>query len=235
MVSLLAKDDFNDLQAQGLNPTLEDFDRLNQLALPLLDGAETTGANFPRVGWAGDIPFYQPTLAAFSWYYGYAVRAAANPETEFTFWAFALAHAREPDFFKPLQASKAIEAAVCEWTESVTATREEIARACRYAARGFDDAEPAANGNPQHRADKSAAAENLRRVEGQLVDACAALHCPPDALMGETQTRLDALCEAASIELGREVKRDEARLRARYDLALREITRRLKAEKEAAT
>lgn len=77
-----------------------------------------------------------------------------------------------------------------------------------------------------------AAAENLRRLEEQLVAACAALKRPPDALMGETQTRLDAMCEAAAVELGREVKRDEAKFRARYDLTLREITRRLKAERD---
>ena len=62
MVCELARGDWEDLRAQGLNPTLEDFDRLNQLALPLKDGAETTAANFPRVGWAGDVPFFEPTV-----------------------------------------------------------------------------------------------------------------------------------------------------------------------------
>ena len=58
MVSELARGDFEDLQAEGLKPTLEDFDRLNQLALRLTDGSETTAANFPRIGWAGDVPFF---------------------------------------------------------------------------------------------------------------------------------------------------------------------------------
>ena len=95
MISELARGDYEDLKAQGLNPTLEDFDRLNQIALRLTEGAETTCANFPRIGWAGDVPFFEPTLAAFAWYHGYAVRTAANAETEDTLWAFALAHARE--------------------------------------------------------------------------------------------------------------------------------------------
>ena len=81
MVSKLAKGDWEDLRAQGLNPTLEDFDRLNCIALRLEDGAETTCANFPRVGWAGDIPFFEPTIQAFAWYHEFAVRAAANTET----------------------------------------------------------------------------------------------------------------------------------------------------------
>ena len=241
MISKLARDDFEDLKAQGLNPTLEDFDRLNQIALRLTDGAETTCANFPRVGWAGDVPFFQPTLAAFAWYHGYAARLAADDETANTFWWFALAHAREPRFFETLRARDEIEKAVAAWVESLPVTRDEVARAARYAVCGFDDAVAAKNDDgragaprtPLFRADRSAAAENLKRVEEQLVAACAALKCPPESLMGETQTRLDRLCEAAAVELGKTVTRDEARLRADYDLTLREIALRLKKEDES--
>ncbi len=60
------------------------------------------------------------------------------------------------------------------------------------------------------------------------------LKCPPASLMGETQTRLDALCEAAAVELGKTITKNQAKLQAAYDLTLREITQRLKAEKEAA-
>ena len=232
MVSKLARDDYEDLKAQGLNPTLDDFDRLNQIALRLKDGAETTCANFPRVGWAGDIPFFEPTIQAFAWYHGFAVRYAKNEETENTFWAFALAHAREPHFFDALTNPFEIEKAVGEWAASLPVTRAEIIRACRYAARGFDDADPAKAGSVSYRADKSAAAKNLDNVERILAKACAALHATPDALMHETPSRLDRLCDAAAVELGRPVSKDEARLRADYDLTLREITLRLKAEKE---
>ena len=239
MISELARGDFEDMKAQGLHPTLDDFDRLNQLALPLTDGAETTCANFPRVGWAGDVPFFEPTLAAFAWYHGYAVRTAANVETENTLWAFALAHAREPGFFAALTIPEAIDDAVSKWAASLPVTRAEVLRACRYAVTGFDDAKPAANDakpvqDVARRASTSAAAENLARVEAQLRDACARLKCAPDALMGETQSRIAAICDAAAVELGRPMSRDESRLRAAYDLTHREILRRLIAERDAA-
>ena len=242
MVSELAKGDWEDLKAQGLNPTLEDFDRLNQLALRIKDGEETTAANFPRIGWAGDVPFFEPTLQVFDWYYRYAVRAAANAETELSLWAFALAHAREPGFFAELRTPDAISRAAGEWAAALPVTRDEVLRACRYAARGFDDAEPAkpesggsrlsrpsgSSGNPCYRADVSAAARNLANLESQLASACAALHVAPGALMCETQSRLDALRHAA-VELGKPMSRDESRLNAEYDLTLREITMRLRA------
>ena len=238
MVSELAKGDWEDLRAQGLNPTLEDFDRLNQLALRLKDGAETTCANFPRVGWAGDVPFFEPTIQAFAWYHGFAVRAAANTETENTLWAFALAHAREPHFFDALVTPEAIDKAASAWAASLPVTREEVIRACRYAVSGFDDAEPGRarppDAPPIHRADVSEAAKNLANLESRLAAACAKLHAKPEDLMTETPSRLARLCEAAAVELGKPVGKDESQLRADYDLTLREIVLRLKKEKEAA-
>ena len=234
MVAELAKGDWEDLQAQGLNPTLEDFDRLNQLALRLTAGAETTAANFPRIGWAGDVPFFQPTMQVYFWYHNHAARMAANEETEFTLWAYALAHGRIPGFFCGLESPEEINAAVMKWAASLPVCREEVARACRYAAVGFDDAEaarPEAAHDPRHRADRNAAAENLAALEKRLARACAALKVAPSELMAETPTRLDMLCEAAAVELGKEMVRDEAQLRADYDLTYREIKRRLNHER----
>lgn len=240
MVSGLAKGDWEDMRAEGLNPTLDDFDRLNQIALRLTDGAETTCANFPRIGWAGDIPFYEPTFAAFSWYHGIAARTAANDETEITLWAFALAHGRDPALLESLVTTDEIDKAVTEWAKKLPVTRDEVLRACRYAAIGFDDAQPA---NPDSEKDAqpvtarrslSAAAENLTALEKKLAEACVAMHVPPDALKGETVSRLNRVCEAAAVELGKKITKDEAQLRADYDLTYREIRRRLKAEKEAA-
>ena len=50
---------------------------------------------------------------------------------------------------------------------------------------------------------------------------------------GETQSRLSRIMENAAIELGRPVTKNESLSRVDYDLTYREITRRLKAEKEA--
>ncbi len=231
MVSELAKGDWLDLQAQGLNPTLEDFDRLNLIALRLTDGAETTAAAFPRVGWAGDVPFFEPTIQAFAWFYSFAQRAAANEETETTFWAFALAHARERGFFDSLITPEAIDKAVSAWSKSLPVTRAEVLRACRYASLGEDDARAAANldaKSPRFRANREEAARNLATLETLLTNAAAALKATTQDLETQTPSRLDRLCEAAAIELGRPLSKNEAKLHADYDLTLREIIERLK-------
>lgn len=229
MVAELAKGDWLDLQAQGYNPSLEDFDRLNQLALKLMNGAETTTANFPRIGWAGDVPFYQPTMQVFAWYHTYAERAAANEETKSTLWAFALAHARIPHFFDRLTTPEEIDKAASAWVEKLPVTREEVFRACKYAAIGFDDAQAAErDGDVTHRENKEEAARNLANLEAKLVEACVALKASPDALMCETPSRLDLIRENAAVELGKPMKKNEALLHADYDLTLREIRQRLK-------
>ena len=231
MVIELARGDWLDLQAESLKPTLEDFDRLNQLALKLTDGAETTAANFPRIGWAGDVPFFQPTIQAFTWYHTFAERAAANEETKSTLWAFALAHGRLPHFFDTLTTPDAIDKAVSQWVESLPVTREEVFRACRYAAIGFEDAMAAqSDADVTHRANKEEAAKNLAALEERLAEACTTLKVAPDALMCETPSRLDLIREKAAVELGKELKKNEALLHADYELTLREIRRRLKAE-----
>ncbi|MGN0846843.1 MAG: hypothetical protein ACI4RA_05605 [Kiritimatiellia bacterium] len=88
---------------------------------------------------------------------------------------------------------------------------------------------------PARRASTDAAARNLAALESVLAEACAVLHVAPDEIKAETPSRLDRICSAAAVELGRMPHRDEARLRAEYDLTLREIVRRLKKEQETAT
>lgn len=240
MISELAKGDYEDLIAAGLPATLEDFDRLNTIALRLTDGPETTCANFPRIGWAGDVPFFEPTVQAIMWYFEIAERLDADEETKaVTFWAFALAHAREPHFFDALTTPDAVRDAVSAWAKSLAATKEEVARAVRYAVNGFDDALVAKNdsptSSPRFRADRTAAARNMAEVERRLAQAAGLTHVPPDGWKCETLSRMGRACEAAANELGRRFVRDEARLRADYDLTLREIRRRLKAEKNSET
>lgn len=146
---------------------------------------------------------------------------------------YALAHARKPHAFDELTTPERIDAAVSAWVSALNVTREEVIRACRYAAIGFDDAVPATNdpgGDVRHRADKTIAAANLAALESRLVKACATLKLSPDQLAHETPMRLDMICESAAVELGKELVKDEARLRAEYDLTLREIVRRLKGK-----
>ena len=81
MFSQLAKEDLDDLRAEGLNPTDEDVIRLHALAARITDGPETTAYNAPRFATAGGVVFFEPTMASFFWY-SYAKRFADDQPTE---------------------------------------------------------------------------------------------------------------------------------------------------------
>ena len=235
MVAKLARDDFEDLRAEGLNPTLDDFERLNQLAVRLEDGAETTPANHPRIGWAGDIPFYEPTAAALMWLQDFARRVPADDETQQTFFYFALAHGRTPEVFEGLENPKAIGKAVKAWLRTVPCTVREMERACHYAAWGIDDAVPALTPKKLEylrRKNKTAAMENMEKLERVLAAASASSGMNYFDLLACTPSRLNAMVVAAQVEAGLHVSKDTAKMQVDYSATLNEIRARLIKERE---
>ena len=235
MVADLARDDFNDLRAEGLNPTLEDFDRLNQLAVRLEDGAETTPANHPRIGWAGDIPFYEPTAAALMWLQDFARRVPCDEETQQSFFYFALAHGRDPAAFEGLEEPRQIGKAVKAWLRKLPCTVREMERACRYAAWGLDDAQPAMTPKRREylrRKNTTAAADNMLKLERVLAAAAASSGMTYFDLLACTPSRLNAMVVAAQVEAGMQVSRDMAKAQVDYTATLHEIRERLIRERD---
>ena len=234
MVADLAKGDWEDLRAEGLNPTLEDFDRLNQLALRLEDGAETTPANHPRIGWAGDVPFHEPTAAALMWLQDYADHVKCDAQTRQTFFYFACAHAKDPKAFEGLETPRSIEKAVKGWLRKMPCTEREMARACHYAAWGFDDVVPAKSRMKlEHlrRTGRTVAMENLARIERVLAQAAASSGLSYFDLLAQTPSRLNAMVVAAQVEAGATVSRDMGKAQVDYSETLHEIRKRLEKER----
>ena len=232
MISTLARQDWEDLRARGLDATLEDFDRLNQIALRLTDGAETTAANFPRVGWAGDVPFFQPTYQAFAWYLAYCDRLA-DPAERDAAWFYALAHCREIGAFKSLTGRTAINDAVNAWLASLPVTADEIRRACRYAASGFDDAEAGRTDEEKSKTDEEKKNANLDALHRKLLSAAAASGVSPSELEAMTPASIREIERVAREKNGERLCLDKSSMQKDYDLARREIYRRLLKEKEA--
>lgn len=235
MVAELAREDYQDLIAEGLKPTLDDFERLNQLAVRLEDGAETTPANHPRIGWAGDVPFYEPTAAALMWLQDYAKRVPCDEETQQSFFYFALAHGRDPAAFEGLEEPRQIGKAVKAWLRKLPCTVREMERACRYAAWGLDDAQPAMTPKRREylrRKNTTAAADNMLKLERVLAAAAASSGMTYFDLLACTPSRLNAMVVAAQVEAGMQVSRDMQKAQVDYTATLHEIRERLIRERD---
>lgn len=230
MISELARGDCDDLKAEGLSPTLDDFDRLNCLALRLTDGAESTAANFPRVGWAGDIPFYQPTYQAFAWYLTYADRLVDTADKDAA-WFYALAHCRIRGAFDALVETSAIRDEVNRWLAALPVTGEEVRRACRYASSGFDDAEAGRSDAEKMETDEERTKKNLDGLHARLLAAAAVSGLSPADLELQTPSSLKEIERVARERNGEKLGLDKSSLMRDYDLARSEIRRRLLSER----
>ena len=111
------------LRQQGFKPTDEEVVKLNDLAVRIERGKETTPANMPRVGFAGSVVLHEPTIGAIEWWNDFGHDAAWTNDGRLETYFFMLAHARSLDYLMSLQRPKDIRNAVRKWKKRVDATQ----------------------------------------------------------------------------------------------------------------
>lgn len=140
MLTETAKNDLAALRAAGYEPTDDEVVRLNDLAVRIERGKETTPANMPRVAFAGNVVLHEPTIGALEWWNDYGRDAAWTSGGRLMTYFFMLAHARRLDCLNGLQRPKDIRAAVKKWSKRVDATQDELWRAMMWAKFGSEEA-----------------------------------------------------------------------------------------------
>lgn len=237
MVSPRAVEDLETLREEGLNPSIEDIVRLNELGLMLDSGKETTFANAPRIAFAGDIAIHQPTCQVEMWMMEIGEDVSADTDTYNSLWCFACAHARTPGFFDTLLSPDAVKKAVKAWYRTVTCTREELSRAFSYAVFGINgDIVPEKTELAKLNEGKTAANRrqlNFQRLDAEMREAREKLHLTTAEMLTMTRSRIIEMLYANAIDGGGEVKRDTAKALADYLTTLRAVRARLEAEKKA--
>lgn len=234
MTSQLAREDLEDLRAEGLVPSDEDVIRLHALALKITDGPETTAYSAPRFAIAGGVVFWEPTMAALYWY-GYAKRLADDTPTADWMFAFACAKGRERGYLGGLHDPAEIERALGQFVGGIAATKAEVDSAVYYAAAGIEDPKPEKTDLAKKRERDETSDERERRnfaaLEERLAEAAAATGLTFDDLMCQTPSRLRGMIYAAHVQAGMEMSKTSAKAHADYLATLHAITARLRAEK----
>ena len=239
MISQLAKDDLDDLRAEGLTPSDEDIIRLHALGRRVSDGQETTAYNAPRFAIAGGVVFWEPTLAAF-YFYRYASTFAEDEATADWLFAFACARGRDHGYLENLRDPKEIERALGNFIASITASKYEVDNAVYYAAVGVDDPEPEKTDMAKAKEAREAALDpgererrNFQRLEERLSRAAAATGLTFDDIMVQTPSRLSAMIYAAHVQAGMQLTAASSKANADYLATLSAIRKRLREEKAA--
>lgn len=140
MLSQMAIDDMDELREQGACLTPEDIIRLNELGLRVERGGTASDViACPRIGWAGDTPIHEPTLASESWCDSYAQRWYADDPDNFAACVlFACAHAVDRGFFQrpEMRDRDSVTREIRAWREALPVTGDQLKVALEYALLG---------------------------------------------------------------------------------------------------
>lgn len=139
MLTKTVKNDLAALRQQGYSPTDEEVVKLNDLAIRIERGKETTPANMPRVGFAGNVVLHEPTIGALEWWHDFGRDSAWTNDGRLETYFFMLANARNLDYLETLQRPKDIRNAVKQWKKRIDATHQELWRAMMWVKYGADE------------------------------------------------------------------------------------------------
>ena len=142
MLSAMAMEDIADLELEGIHLKPQDIVTLNELGLRV-ERSATAGDVIaaPRIGWAGDIPIYEPTIQSEMWVDDYAQRwFAGDAYTITACMLYACAYAQTQGFFtRPEMRDKtAVISAIKTWHESLPVTQDQLRAALTFALWGSD-------------------------------------------------------------------------------------------------
>lgn len=189
MLAQTAKIDLAALRAAGYKPTDEQVIRLNDLALRIERGQETTPENHPRIAFAGNAVLHEPTIGAIEWWMSFGKRAANDPEDLLHIYFFMMAHARKLKVLEELETPEDIMKATKAWMKRVEATDSELLRAMIWAKCGDGDV-------PQPKSSLASSLDSdtsLDLAYANLIAAAGLTHMLPDDLKTLTNSALTSM------------------------------------------
>lgn len=223
MTSKTAKIDIEALIKDGYKPTIDEIIRLNDLGVSIEMGKETTPANYPRMGFAGNVVLFEPTIGAILWWEEYGSNSTINNKGKILTYFFMLAHSRRIDVLEQLTKPKDIRKAVKEWAKNCGATEKELWRACMYVKFGTKEVEEEYKAYVDSTIEQE---ERMNHLWNMLIAVSGATNINPEDLKTKTQSTLTAMLIQANIRAGVQMKPSIARDYIAYNQLLKQIEER---------
>lgn len=221
MLSKMAKSDLDALRQGGHHPTDEDIIRLNDLALKIERGKDTTPANMPRIAFAGNIILHEPTIGAMQWWNDYGQDACFSNKGRLMTHYFSLAHAKDVEYLNTLTKPSDIRKAVGEWKKKVDATEDELWRALCWVKYGNGDIDE--NPNKEKILSSLDDQEQMDMLWMSVIASAGAVGLTPDDLKTTTQSEMLQLMVQANLLAHNPMKQSVARDYIAYRQLLKKI------------
>lgn len=219
MFAKTAKIDLERLRSAGYEPTDEEVIRLNDIAVCIESGKETTVVNMPRVAYAGSVTLHEPTIGAIEWWHNYGRDAAWSTQGKMNTHFFMLAHAKDIELLNRLTRPSDIRNAVKSWMKTVDATDGELWRALLWVKAGQDIGEV----GEVKLGDSATDDEVMDKLWMTVIAAAGALGVVPDDLKTSTQSELVALLVQANLHARIPMKQSVAKDYIAYRQVMKQI------------
>lgn len=130
------------LREQGYQPTDEDIIKLNDLALKIERGQETTPANMPRIAVVGNVVLHEPTVGSIQWWENFGKNSSYGDEMKMMVYYWTLTYATEVDYLNKFKSHREIFKEVKKWSKKLTCTEEQLWKGLLWVKFGGDNDNP---------------------------------------------------------------------------------------------
>ena len=138
----MAKNDLMSLREQGYQPTDEEIIKLNDLALKIERGKETTPSNMPRIAVVGNVVLHEPTIGSIQWWENFGKNASYCDEMKMMVYYWTLTYATEVDYLNKFKSHREIFKEVKKWSKKLTCTEEQLWKGLLWVKFGGDNDNP---------------------------------------------------------------------------------------------
>lgn len=187
MLCKMAEIDLAQLRKNGHTPTDAEIIELNDLAIRIESGQNTTPYNHPRVGFAGNVILHEPTIGGIEWWNYYGSDSAFTNKGRLMTYFFMLANCRRLDYLNRFQTPKEIRHEVRNWKKSIQATEDELWRALMWVRFATENTNTENAKLIQNTLDSE---ESMNNLWGNVIIAAGVLGLSPNDLRTITQMEL---------------------------------------------
>lgn len=218
----MAKNDLMSLREQGYQPTDEEIIKLNDLALKIERGKETTPANMPRIAVVGNVVLHEPTVGSIQWWENFGKNASYSDEMKMMVYYWTLTYATEVDYLNKFKSHREIFKEVKNWSKKLTCTEEQLWKGLLWVKFGGDNDNP----NDQKIKEILDDEQTMNYIWSIVLKVSSSTGIKVEELMTRTQTELSYMLVQSYILAHIPIKQSVADNYIAYRMLIKKIEER---------